>query len=239
VARALYAGISSYGPEDTRKAAQILRALGTPCLIHQPKYSMFNRSIEDGLIEALEAEGMGCIVFSPLAQGLLTDRYLAGVPEGSRASKNGFLKVADITPDRLAKVKRLAALAQARGQTLAQMAIAWVLPPPDRHLGPHRRKSRRSNRRRGGSAWQSGLQPRGNCSLSTRFSSWVTSPSTGAGLARPCGSGWGNGATSRSLRQRCWPGRRHRTYSTRRRKLYTLQRSSPEHRRYCRRPYPG
>jgi L-glyceraldehyde 3-phosphate reductase len=128
--RALYAGISSYGPEDTRKAAQILRALGTPCLIHQPKYSMFNRSIEDGLIEALEAEGMGCIVFSPLAQGLLTDRYLAGVPEGSRASKNGFLKVADITPDRLAKVKRLAALAQARGQTLAQMAIAWVLRHP-------------------------------------------------------------------------------------------------------------
>ena len=128
--RALYAGISSYGPEDTRKAAQILRALGTPCLLHQPKYSMFNRSIEDGLIEALEAEGMGCIVFSPLAQGLLTDRYLAGVPEGSRASKNGFLKVADITPDRLAKVKRLAALAQARGQTLAQMAIAWVLRHP-------------------------------------------------------------------------------------------------------------
>ena len=129
--RALYAGISSYGPEDTRKAAQILRALGTPCLIHQPKYSMFNRWIEDGLIEALEAEGMGCIVFSPLAQGLLTDRYLAGVPEGSRASKaHGFLKVADITPDRLAKVKRLAALAQARGQTLAQMAIAWVLRHP-------------------------------------------------------------------------------------------------------------
>ena len=128
--RALYAGISSYGPEDTRKAAQILHALGTPCLIHQPKYSMFNRSIEDGLIEALEAEGMGCIAFSPLAQGLLTDRYLAGVPEGSRASKNGFLKVADITPDRLAKVKRLAALAQARGQTLAQMAIAWVLRHP-------------------------------------------------------------------------------------------------------------
>ena len=129
--RALYAGISSYGPEDTRKAARILRALGTPCLIHQPKYSMFNRWIEDGLIEALEAEGMGCIVFSPLAQGLLTDRYLAGVPEGSRASKvHGFLKVADITPDRLAKVNRLAALAQGRGQTLAQMAIAWVLRHP-------------------------------------------------------------------------------------------------------------
>ena len=84
--RALYAGISSYGPEDTRKAARILRALGTPCLIHQPKYSMFNRWIEDGLIEALEAEGMGCIVFSPLAQGLLTDRYLAGVPEPQQAT---------------------------------------------------------------------------------------------------------------------------------------------------------
>jgi L-glyceraldehyde 3-phosphate reductase len=129
--RALYVGISSYGPEDTRKAAQILRALGTPCLIHQPKYSMFNRWIEEGLLEALAGEGMGCIAFSPLAQGLLTDRYLAGVPEGSRASKaHGFLKVADITPDRLAKVKRLAALAQGRGQTLAQMAIAWVLRHP-------------------------------------------------------------------------------------------------------------
>jgi Predicted oxidoreductases (related to aryl-alcohol dehydrogenases) len=130
--RALYAGISSsYGPEDTRKAAGILRALGTPCLIHQPKYSMFERRIEDGLLDTLAGEGMGCIVFSPLAQGLLTDRYLAGVPEGSRASKaHGFLKVADITPDRLAKVKRLAALAQARGKTLAQMAIAWVLRHP-------------------------------------------------------------------------------------------------------------
>jgi len=129
--RALYAGISSYGPDDTRKAAQILRALGTPCLIHQPKYSMFYRWIEDGLLEALAAEGMGCIVFSPLAQGLLSDRYLVGVPEGSRASKaHGFLKVGDITPDRLAKVKRLAALAQGRGQTLAQMAIAWVLRHP-------------------------------------------------------------------------------------------------------------
>jgi L-glyceraldehyde 3-phosphate reductase len=129
--RALYAGISSYGPEDTRKAAQILRALGTPCLIHQPRYSMFDRRVEDGLLEALAGEGMGCIVFSPLAQGLLSDRYLAGVPEGSRASKaHGFLKVADITPDRLAKVERLAALAQGRGQTLAQMAIAWVLRHP-------------------------------------------------------------------------------------------------------------
>jgi L-glyceraldehyde 3-phosphate reductase len=128
--RALYAGISSYGPEDTRQAARILRALGTPCLIHQPRYSMFDRRIEEGLLEALASEGMGCIVFSPLAQGLLSDRYLAGVPEGSRASKNGFLKIADITPERLAKVKRLAALAQARGQTLAQMAIAWVLRHP-------------------------------------------------------------------------------------------------------------
>ena len=130
--RALYAGISSsYGPEDTRKAARILRTLGTPCLIHQPRYSMFDRRIEEGLLEALAGEGMGCIVFSPLAQGLLSDRYLAGVPEGSRASKaHGFLKVGDITPDRLAKVERLAALAQGRGQTLAQMAIAWVLRHP-------------------------------------------------------------------------------------------------------------
>jgi L-glyceraldehyde 3-phosphate reductase len=126
--RALYVGISSYSPEDTRKAAQILRALGTPCLIHQPKYNMFERRIENGLLDATAGEGMGCIVFSPLAQGLLTDRYLAGVPADSRAGKaRGFLKVADITPEKLAKVRRLAELAQNRGQTLAQMAIAWVL----------------------------------------------------------------------------------------------------------------
>jgi len=129
--RALYAGISSYSPEDTRRASQILRSLGTPCLIHQPKYSMFERWIEDGLLEALDAEGLGCIVFSPLAQGLLSDKYLKGVPEDSRAAKaHGFLKTGDITQEKLGKIQRLNDLAQKRGQTLAQMAIAWVLRHP-------------------------------------------------------------------------------------------------------------
>jgi L-glyceraldehyde 3-phosphate reductase len=129
--RALYVGISSYGPEDTHKAAKILCALGTPCLIHQPKYNMFERSVENGLLEAAEKEGMGCIVFSPLAQGLLTDKYLQGVPEGSRASKpHGFLKPGDITKAKLDKIQRLGELAQTRGQTLAQMAVAWVLRHP-------------------------------------------------------------------------------------------------------------
>jgi L-glyceraldehyde 3-phosphate reductase len=130
--KALYAGISSYSPEQTRQAAQILRSLGTPCLIHQPSYNMFNRWIEEGLIDAVREEGMGCIVFSPLAQGLLTDRYLAGVPEDSRASKpHGFLKPAQITDDKLGKVRKLNDLAQTRGQTLAQMALAWVLRHPE------------------------------------------------------------------------------------------------------------
>jgi len=126
--KALYVGISSYDAEQTRLAASILRELGTPCLIHQPSYSMFNRWIEDELLAVLEEEGMGCIAFSPLAQGLLTDRYLAGIPEGSRASKpHGFLRPADITEDRLSRVHKLSKLAQARGQTLAQMALAWAL----------------------------------------------------------------------------------------------------------------
>jgi L-glyceraldehyde 3-phosphate reductase len=126
--KALYAGISSYSPEQTRRAAKILRELGTPCLIHQPSYSMLNRWIEDGLLEALDDEGIGCIVFCPLAQGLLTDKYLKGVPEGSRASKpHGFLKKDHITDDRLAKVRALNGIAQKRGQTLAQLALAWVL----------------------------------------------------------------------------------------------------------------
>ena len=126
--KALYAGISSYDAEQTRRAASILRELGTPCLIHQPSYSMFNRWIEDELLAVLEEKGIGCVVFSPLAQGLLTDRYLAGIPKGSRASRpHGFLRPADITEDRLAKVRRLNELAQARGQTLAQMALAWAL----------------------------------------------------------------------------------------------------------------
>ena len=126
--RALYAGISNYPAEKAREAAGILRQLGTPCLIHQPAYSMFNRWVEDGLLAALEAEGVGCIAFSPLAQGLLTDKYLGGIPDGSRASKaHGFLKPANITPDKLAKVKKLNELALSRGQTLAQMSLAWVL----------------------------------------------------------------------------------------------------------------
>lgn len=126
--RALYAGISSYDPEMTRQAAEILRQLGTPCLIHQPSYSMFNRWIEDGLLTALEETGMGCIVFSPLAQGMLTNRYLDRIPEDSRAGKRGtFLKPEQVTDDRLGKVRALNELAQARGQSMAQMAIAWVL----------------------------------------------------------------------------------------------------------------
>ncbi len=126
--RALYVGISSYTPEQTREASRILKSLGTPCLIHQPVYSMFNRWVEDGLLDILREEGIGCIPFSPLAQGLLTDKYLKGIPEGSRASKaHGFLKAKQITPDKLAKVKKLNALAKARGQTLAQLALAWVL----------------------------------------------------------------------------------------------------------------
>lgn len=129
--KALYAGISSYSPEQTRQAASILRRMGTPCLIHQPSYSMFNRWIEDGLLGTLEEEGMGCIVFSPLAQGLLTNRYLDGVPEDSRAAKaHGFLKRRQITEEKLCAVRGLHELARARGQSLAQMALAWVLRHP-------------------------------------------------------------------------------------------------------------
>jgi L-glyceraldehyde 3-phosphate reductase len=126
--RALYAGISSYGAEEARQAIAILRGLGTPCLIHQPNYNMFDRWIEGGLLDVLDAEGVGCIVFSPLAQGLLTDKYLAGIPAGSRASKpHGFLKPKDITRAKVAKIKKLAGLARQRGQSLAQLALAWVL----------------------------------------------------------------------------------------------------------------
>ena len=130
--RALYVGISNYPEDQAREASRILKSLGTPCLIHQPKYSMFERWVEDGLLQTLNEEGIGCIAFSPLAQGLLTDKYLGGIPEGSRASKaHGFLKPAYITDDRIAKVQKLNTLAQQRGQTLAQMALAWVL----RHEG--------------------------------------------------------------------------------------------------------
>jgi L-glyceraldehyde 3-phosphate reductase len=126
--KALYVGISSYSPEQTRQAAAILKSLGSPCLIHQPKYSMFERWIEDGLLEVLADEGIGAIAFSPLAQGLLTDRYLEGIPADSRAAKpHGFLNRAEVTEQKLAKVRRLNQIAQARGQTLAQMAVIWTL----------------------------------------------------------------------------------------------------------------
>ena len=125
--KALYAGISSYSAAKTREAAAILRALGTPLVIHQPSYSMFNRWIEPGLLDALEDEGIGCIAFSPLAQGLLTDRYLHGVPEGSRASLDLSLSTDLLTEETLAKVRALNEIAAGRGQTLAQLAVAWVL----------------------------------------------------------------------------------------------------------------
>ena len=129
--RALYAGISNYGPEETRQAARILRDLGTPCLIHQPSYSMFNRWIEDGLTDTLAEEGMGCIPFSPLAQGMLTDKYLNGIPEDSRAAKeHGFLRPEALTMERVDQIRRLNELAAARGQTLAQMALQWVARIP-------------------------------------------------------------------------------------------------------------
>jgi L-glyceraldehyde 3-phosphate reductase len=126
--KALYVGLSNYSAEQTEAALAVLKSLGTPCLIHQPKYSMFERWVEDGLLDVLEANGVGCIPFSPLAQGLLTDRYLKGIPEGSRASKpSGFLKADHITADKLDKIQRLNAIALKRGQTLAQMALAWLL----------------------------------------------------------------------------------------------------------------
>ncbi len=129
--RALYVGISSYRPEQTKQAAQILRELGTPCVIHQPSYSMFNRWVEEGLLDTLTEEGIGCIAFSPLAQGLLTDRYLTGIPEDSRAAKvHGSLKREQVSPDKLAKVQQLNEIAQSRGQTLAQLALVWVLRHP-------------------------------------------------------------------------------------------------------------
>jgi L-glyceraldehyde 3-phosphate reductase len=129
--KALYVGISSYNPDQTRRAAQILRELGTPCLIHQPLYNMFDRWIEGGLLDVLLEEGIGCIVFSPLAQGQLTDRYLGGIPTGARATKTERVW---LTPDdvkaNLPRVQQLNELAQQRGQSLAQMAIAWTLRKP-------------------------------------------------------------------------------------------------------------
>ncbi len=129
--RALYAGLSSYSPEQTREAAGILDALGTPCLIHQPPYNMFRRAIESGLLETLEALRIGCIVFCPLAQGLLTDKYLNGIPADSRAAKpHGALAARSVTPEKTAVIAKLDALARTRDQTLAQMALAWALRPP-------------------------------------------------------------------------------------------------------------
>ncbi|MFN2396144.1 MAG: L-glyceraldehyde 3-phosphate reductase [Bacteroidales bacterium] len=126
--KALYVGVSSYSPEQTSQAADILGQLGTPCLIHQPRYSMLDRWVEDGLLDTLETLGIGCIAFSPLAQGVLTDRYLKGIPEDSRAGKStGFLQPDQITREKLDIVEKLNEMAKNRGQSLAQMAIAWLL----------------------------------------------------------------------------------------------------------------
>ena len=129
--KALYVGISNYEPEQTRQAARILRDLGTPCLIHQPRYNMLDRWVEDGLLDTLESEGIGSIVFSPLAQGQLTDRYLKGIPQGARATKTERVW---LTPDdvkqNLPKIQKLNKIAGQRGQSLAQMALAWVLRKP-------------------------------------------------------------------------------------------------------------
>ncbi len=125
--KALYAGISNYSADQTRQAAEILDSLGTPCLIHQPRYSMFDRWVEDGLLDVLEEKKIGCIPFSPLAQGLLTDKYLGGIPEGSRATRDHFLKKSQITPEVTDKIGKLNDLARNRRQSLAQMALAWIL----------------------------------------------------------------------------------------------------------------
>lgn len=127
--KAIYAALSNYGPEQTTAAAKILRELGTPCLIHQPRYNMIDRKPELGLLDVLEKEGIGCIPFSPLAQGILSDRYLEGTPEGSRATRSGFLKKETVEKHR-PMIQKLQTVAQARGQTLAQMALAWVLRKP-------------------------------------------------------------------------------------------------------------
>ncbi len=128
--KALYAGISSYHPEEAAKAFKILKKMGTPCVIHQPRYSMLDRWVEDGLLDLLEKEGVGCITFSSLAQGLLTDKYLHGIPADSRAGRhleNGAIVESQVTPEVIKKIKKLNELALKRGQTLAQMALAWVL----------------------------------------------------------------------------------------------------------------
>jgi L-glyceraldehyde 3-phosphate reductase len=128
--KALYAGISSYSPERTADAARILRALGTPLLIHQPSYSLLNRWIEDGLLDTLEELGAGCIAFSPLAQGMLTSKYLDGIPDGSRATENSSLSTSLLSDDNLDRIRALNDIADGRGQSLAQMALAWCLRDP-------------------------------------------------------------------------------------------------------------
>jgi L-glyceraldehyde 3-phosphate reductase len=128
--KALYVGISSYSAEKTREAAAILDALGTPLLIHQPSYSMINRWVEDELLDALEELGVGCIAFSPLAQGMLTDKYLRGIPEGSRAARGASLTPSMLTDEALARIRALNGIAQRRGQSLAQLALAWTLRDP-------------------------------------------------------------------------------------------------------------
>ncbi len=126
--KALYAGISNYKAEEAERAIKMLKQMGTPCLIHQPKYSMFDRWVEDGLLDVLEQEGVGCIPFSPLAQGMLTDKYLQGIPADSRVATSGvFLNEKSITPDKLEKIKKLNDLAQQRGQKLVHMALSWIL----------------------------------------------------------------------------------------------------------------
>jgi L-glyceraldehyde 3-phosphate reductase len=127
--KALYAALSNYNPEQTAAAARLLREMGAPCVLHQPRYNMLDRKIEQGLLPVLEREGIGCIPFSPLAQGVLSDRYVKGIPAGSRAARNDFLKP-ETVERHLPKVKKLLAVAEARGQTLSQLALAWVLRQP-------------------------------------------------------------------------------------------------------------
>jgi L-glyceraldehyde 3-phosphate reductase len=129
--KALYVGISQYQPKEAAQAAALLRSMGTPLLIHQPRYSMFDRWVENGLLDVLEENGVGAIAFSPLEQGILTDKYLKGLPESSRLVKDGrYLKREQLTPEVLEKVQNLNEIAKQRGQTLAQMAIAWLLKDP-------------------------------------------------------------------------------------------------------------
>lgn len=129
--KALYVGISNYPADEAQKAIDILKQLGTPCLIHQPKYSMFERWVEGGLLDVLEKDGVGCIPFSPLAQGLLTNKYLHGIPEDSRAAKStGFLQTSQVTPERIKQISALNDIALQRNQTLAQMALSWLLKDP-------------------------------------------------------------------------------------------------------------